>query len=74
MLLELDTILPYFDIAHLHILQYARAEMRASELLGPRVFGEIMDNTIQKSCWGVTIRAVAGFAGVLVLAHLFGGF
>ena len=37
------------------------------------VLGDIMDNTIQKSCWGVTVRAVAGFAGVLVLAYLFGG-
>lgn len=32
-----------------------------------------MDNTIQKSCWGVTVRALAGFVGVLVLAYLFGG-
>jgi hypothetical protein len=35
--------------------------------------GEIMDSTIQKSCWGVTVRAVVGFAGLLLLAFLFGG-
>jgi hypothetical protein len=35
--------------------------------------GEIMDSTVQKSCWGVTVRTVVGFAGLLVLAYLFGG-
>jgi len=40
----------------------------------PWVFGDIMDKTVEKSCWGVTVRAVAGFGGVLVLAYLFGGF
>jgi hypothetical protein len=33
----------------------------------------MMEETVQKSCWGVTIRAVIGFAGILVLAYLFGG-
>ena len=32
-----------------------------------------MEETTQKSCWGVTIKAVAGFAGLLILAWLFGG-
>lgn len=32
-----------------------------------------MEDTIQKSCWGVTVRAVIGFAGLLVLAYFFGG-
>ncbi len=32
-----------------------------------------MDSTATKSCWGVTIRAVVGFAAILVLAYLFGG-
>ncbi len=31
-----------------------------------------MEDSIQKSCWGVTIRALVGFAGILCLAYLFG--
>lgn len=46
----------------------------ASMLAELRLFGDIMDSTVEKSCWGVTFRAVAGFAGFLVLAYLFGGF
>lgn len=34
--------------------------------------GVIMEDTIQKSCWAVTFKALAGFAGVLALAYLFG--
>lgn len=32
-----------------------------------------MEETAQKSCWSFTARAVIGFAGLLVLAHVFGG-
>lgn len=32
-----------------------------------------MEETTQKSCWGVTIKAVAGIAGILLLAWLVGG-
>ena len=32
-----------------------------------------MESTVQKSCWGVTARAVIGFGAVLVIAYLFGG-
>ncbi|PWW03653.1 hypothetical protein DFR52_101339 [Hoeflea marina] len=32
-----------------------------------------MNDTAQKSCWGITARAVIGFTGILVLAYLFGG-
>ncbi len=32
-----------------------------------------MDEVDQKSCWGVTAWAVAGFAGVIAVAWLFGG-
>jgi hypothetical protein len=35
--------------------------------------GEIMESTVQKSCWGVTARAVLGFGAVAVIAYLFGG-
>lgn len=31
-----------------------------------------MEGSFQKSCWGVTFRALMGFAGVLCLAYLFG--
>jgi hypothetical protein len=34
--------------------------------------GVIMEDTIRKSCWGVTIRAVMGFVGILAIAYLFG--
>ncbi|MDP9591105.1 UNVERIFIED_ORG: hypothetical protein J2W19_003681 [Shinella zoogloeoides] len=32
-----------------------------------------MESTAQKSCWGITVRAVLGFGIILVIAHLFGG-
>lgn len=32
-----------------------------------------MDDNVQKSCWGVTTKAVLGFAGFLLLAWLIGG-
>jgi hypothetical protein len=32
-----------------------------------------MDNDVQKSCWGLTAKAVVGFAGILLLAWLIGG-
>jgi hypothetical protein len=31
-----------------------------------------MEDSIQKSCWGVTLKALAGFAGILALAYIFG--
>lgn len=31
-----------------------------------------MEDSIQKSCWGVTLRALAGFVGILAIAYLFG--
>jgi hypothetical protein len=34
---------------------------------------EIMEDTIQKSCWGVTAKAVIGFAGIILLVWLVGG-
>lgn len=32
-----------------------------------------MDESVQKSCWSVTAKAVVGFAGIIMLAWLFGG-
>lgn len=32
-----------------------------------------MEETVQKSCWGITARAVFGFVGLLALIYLFGG-
>ncbi len=32
-----------------------------------------MEETVQKSCWGVTARTVIGFVGLLALIYLFGG-
>lgn len=32
-----------------------------------------MDNTVPKSCWGVTAKAIVGFAGLILLAWLVGG-
>jgi hypothetical protein len=34
---------------------------------------EIMEDSIQKSCWGVTAKAVIGFAGIILLVWLVGG-
>ena len=31
-----------------------------------------MEDSVQKSCWGVTVKALFGFVGVLALAYLFG--
>jgi hypothetical protein len=32
-----------------------------------------MDDSVQKSCWGVTAKAVIGFAGIFMLAWILGG-
>ena len=32
-----------------------------------------MDNSVPKSCWGVTAKAIVGFAGLILLAWLVGG-
>jgi hypothetical protein len=34
---------------------------------------EIMEDTAQKSCWGLTAKAVVGFAGIILLVWLVGG-
>lgn len=36
-------------------------------------YGVNMEETVQKSCWGVAARAVIGFVGLLALIYLFGG-
>ena len=33
-----------------------------------------MDDGIQKSCWGLTTKVIIGFAGILLLAWLVGGY
>ena len=33
-----------------------------------------MDDSVNKSCWGITVRVVIGFSGIIVLAYLIGGF
>ncbi|WP_281349445.1 hypothetical protein [Nitratireductor arenosus] len=32
-----------------------------------------MDDSVQKSCWGVTAKAIAGFAFIILVAWLVGG-
>jgi len=32
-----------------------------------------MDESVQKTCWGVTAKAVIGFAGIILLAWIFSG-
>ncbi len=34
--------------------------------------GSSMDESVRKSCWGVTAWAVIGFAGIIALALLLG--
>jgi hypothetical protein len=38
-----------------------------------RVETHIMDEHVQKSCWGLTAKAVLGFAGIILLAWLVSG-
>jgi len=35
--------------------------------------GVIMEDTVQKSCWGVTARALFAIVGLMAIAFLFGG-
>jgi len=32
-----------------------------------------MDDSVQKSCWGLTVKAALGFAGLILLAWLVSG-
>ncbi|MCT8998528.1 hypothetical protein [Chelativorans intermedius] len=32
-----------------------------------------MDDSVQKSCWSVTVKAAVGLAGIILLAWLFAG-
>lgn len=32
-----------------------------------------MDDSVQKSCWGIAAKAMVGLAGILLLAWLVGG-
>lgn len=34
---------------------------------------EIMEDSVNKSCWGLTAKAVVGFAGIILLAWLVSG-
>ena len=47
--------------------------LAGGNLRGNSKTGPFMDDTVQKSCWGVTAWAVAAFASVILLAWLFGG-
>ncbi|CAN7353442.1 hypothetical protein [Aminobacter aminovorans] len=38
-----------------------------------RILRHIMDDGVQKSCWGLTAKAVIGFAGFLLIAWLVSG-
>ena len=35
--------------------------------------GIVMDESVEKSCWGVAAKAVIGFAGIILLAWLVSG-
>lgn len=32
-----------------------------------------MDESVQKSCWGLTVKAAVGFAGIILLTWLVSG-
>jgi hypothetical protein len=38
-----------------------------------RIEKDIMDDSVQKSCWGLTAKAVIGIAGIIVLFWLVSG-
>ena len=40
---------------------------------GPLQMRVIMDDSVQKSCWGVAAKAVAGFAFIILIAWLVAG-
>jgi hypothetical protein len=73
--------LPSFGIARRH--EYVYPEVCLSRGRDPRFSGAManqdlnngnsMDDSVQKSCWGVTAKAVIGFAGIILLAWLVGG-
>jgi len=49
----------------------ATAKLRSHCFL--RIDKDIMDESVQKSCWGVTAKAVIGFAVIILLAWLMSG-
>lgn len=48
-------------------------KQRQAALAQIRDFLEIMDEGVQKSCWGLTAKAVVGIAGLILLVWLVGG-
>ena len=46
---------------------------RPQKPVGFRAMRVIMDDSVQKSCWGVAAKAVAGFAFIILIAWLVSG-
>jgi hypothetical protein len=74
-----DTLSPFFAIAEPQAWEYRFAhsggvhEWSAHWPQDQFIDRNIMDESIQKSCWGVTAKAMVGFASILLLAWLIGG-
>jgi hypothetical protein len=47
--------------------------MCVEQLVRREGYRTIMDDGVQKSCWGLTAKAVIAFAGIILLAWLVGG-
>lgn len=50
-----------------------RKKQRQAALAWLRDLLEIMDESVQKSCWSLTAKAVIGIAGLILLVWLVGG-
>jgi hypothetical protein len=76
---DFATLWPFFAIAKVSAKGYPadnsdeRNGGSAASFRTTRVLRYIMDDGVQKSCWGLTAKAVIGFAGFLLLAWLVSG-
>lgn len=70
---------PFFAIAKARAKAYParNSDMRMADpppaARTTRILRHIMDDGVQKSCWGLTAKAVIGFAGFLLIAWLVSG-
>jgi hypothetical protein len=71
---KLQQICLFYGCAHkMHRLEGVSTTRQQKSPVNRGIFGDTMEDTVQKSCWGVTARAVIGFVGLLALIYLFGG-
>ena len=65
-----------FAIAKLVLVHYLAPNKRRAGRKKPDISAQmrvIMDDSVQKSCWGVAAKAVVGFAFIILVAWLIAG-